>query len=111
VADLFDLPARWRHRFDLVVEVNTIHALAPELHADALKSIADLLSPHGHLLVICRAAEQPGAIEDGPPWALTQAELDEAAGAANLVPADPIAVFLDDEDPPVCRMRALFKRK
>lgn len=109
-ADLFNLPLRWNHRFDLVVEVNTIQSLTPDLHAAAMKSISPLLSAHGHLLVVCRAADEEVALEDGPPWALTQAQLMHAASDAQLEPAGPLTTFMDDEDPPVRRMRALFKR-
>jgi SAM-dependent methyltransferase len=110
VADLFDLPARWRHRFDLVVEINTIQSLLPEMHAEALGAIANLLSPRGHLLVICRGAEQPVSLEDGPPWALTEQELLEAAAIAGLSAAEAPVSFDDDESPPVRRIRAVFAR-
>ncbi len=112
-ADLFNPPAKWKHRFDLVVEINTIQALVPERQAEAVKAIAGLMSPHGHLLVICRASEEPASIDDGPPWALTCDELLSATTAAGLKPAsaaEAVTVFMDDEDPPVRRMRALFKR-
>jgi SAM-dependent methyltransferase len=109
-ADLFDPPARWKHRFDLVVEVNTIQALTPDTHGSAMSAISQLLSPHGHLLVICRGAEEPVSIEDGPPWALTESELLEAAESAGLAPVGDVQSFTDDENPPVRRMRALFKR-
>ena len=109
-ADLFNAPLRWRHRFDLVVEVNTIHALSPDLHRSAMSAIAGLMSPHGHLLVICRGVDEQAAIEDGPPWPLSERELLEAASGADLRPVDTVCKFMDDEEPPVCRMRALFKR-
>ncbi|MHC4946766.1 MAG: class I SAM-dependent methyltransferase [Planctomycetota bacterium] len=109
-ADLFDPPARWRHRFDLVVEINTLQSLAPDRHLGAMSAIADLVAPHGHLLVIARAGERPAAIEDGPPWPLTEAALVEAAGLAGLAPHGPACVFEDDEDPPVLRLRAAFRR-
>lgn len=111
VADLFQVPPRWKHRFDLVVEVNTIHALTPEMQEPALKSIADLVSPHGYLLAITRGAEAPPAPEDGPPWPLTYEQLVDYAARANLHPVEHVAVFDDEEDPPVQRMRGLFKRR
>ena len=109
-ADLFNAPPRWKHRFDLVVEINTIQSLSPDMHAPALKSISNLVSTHGHLLVICRGADDSGSIDDGPPWALSEQELLDAASAAGLVPTDSVTVFDDEETPPVRRMRALFKR-
>ena len=110
VADLFNPPLRWKHRFDLVVEINTIQSLAPEMHGSAMQAIAQLMSPHGHLLVICRGTDDTVSVDDGPPWALTKDELLEIASAAGLNPTDPLAEFDDDEDPPVRRMRGLFKR-
>lgn len=108
-ADLFNPPLKWKHRFDLVVEINTIQSLSPDRHERALKAIADLMSPHGYLLVICRCADEPVSLEDGPPWAMTREELLTIAEQAGLKPAE-VSVFMDDEDPPVQRLRGLFKR-
>jgi SAM-dependent methyltransferase len=110
-ADLFEPPARWRHRFDLVVEINTLQSLSPDMHHGALSAIVDMMSPHGRLLVICRGCDEPASPDDGPPWPLTENELLEAAALAGLQPADPVSIFMDDEDPPAQRMRALFKRQ
>ena len=109
-ADLFDPPHRWKRRFDLVVEVNTIQALAPDRRHATTAAIAELVAPRGHLLVICRGCETSAASDAGPPWPMTQAELEEATALAGLVPDGPITSFDDDEDPPVRRMRALFRR-
>ncbi len=64
-ADLFELPGRWRHRFDLVVEVNTVQALGPECRGDVLAAMAELVAPHGHLLAIGRATPPAGVADDG----------------------------------------------
>lgn len=109
VADLFDTPARWRHRFDLVVEINTIQSLDPSCHGGAMAAIAELVSAHGHLLVVCRHASSAPAA-GGPPWPMDERELEEIARGAGLTAGGPIAAFLDDEDPPVARMRAVFGR-
>ena len=109
-ADLFAMPARWRHRFDLVVEVNTIQALAPSMQMGAVKALSELVSPNGHMLVICRATDEPAHVEDGPPWALTQKQLMDWTSYVQLVPDSAVQDFMDDEDPPVRRIRALFKR-
>lgn len=109
-ADLFQAPPKWKRRFDLVVEVNTIQSLPPEMHAGALTAITELMSPHGRLLVICRASDDAVHVEDGPPWALTREELLEAATLAGLALDGQLSVFSDDEDPPVQRMRGLFRR-
>lgn len=110
VADLFDPPARWRHRFDLVVEVNTIQSLPPDLRAEAVAATADFVSPHGRLLVICRGADDPAPADAGPPWPLTPQELREVTALAGLAPEGAIGAFDDDGDPPVRRMRAVFRR-
>lgn len=110
VADLTDLPLRWRHRFDLVVEINTIQALPPDRREHTCRHITELLSPHGYLLVICRGASAPTGADSGPPWPLTEDELTTATTAAGLALQGSITVFLDNEVPPVLRMRALYKR-
>jgi SAM-dependent methyltransferase len=108
-ADLFQPPPRWRHRFDLVVEVNTLQSLHPDRRLGTMSAIADLASPHGHVLVICQGGSTPARVEDGPPWPLTEAELLEAAALAGLAPDGPISCFTDG-DPPSSRMRAMFAR-
>jgi SAM-dependent methyltransferase len=108
VADLFDAPGRWRRRFDLVVEVNTIQSLPPRKRAEAMRAIAEMLAAHGLLLVVCQAAEAPVGADEGPPWPLTRAELESAAASAGLAPADPVCSFEDAEGVPL--MRALLRR-
>lgn len=111
VADLMDLPSRWNHRFDLVVEIDTLESMVPEQRREAMQPLADMLGRHGRLLVICRAADEPADEADGPPWPLTKQELLESAEAAGLKADEPVSVFEDDEQtPPVLRMRALFSR-
>ena len=99
-----------RHRFDLVVEVNTLQALEPERRGAAMSAIAELLAPRGHLLVICRHAKDDDPVPAEPPFPLTKSDLETIAGAAGLSSEGPIAPFLDDEEPPVARMRAIFSR-
>lgn len=110
VANLFDLPSSLRGRFDLVVEVNTLQSLLPDDRAEAMKAIGSLVSRHGHVLVICRCAQQPASIDDGPPWAIMVDELTETAKLAGLSPTNPVSSFTDDETPPVERIRAVFQR-
>ncbi|NNF43554.1 MAG: class I SAM-dependent methyltransferase [Phycisphaerales bacterium] len=109
-ADLFSLPTRWHHRFDLVVEINTVQALPPTRRGDTLHAIANLLSPRGMLLVICRARQDASSLDAGPPWPLTEEELLEAAAAAGLAVEGEPCTFRDSETPPVLRTRALFRR-
>lgn len=110
VADLFNLPPRWRSRFDLVVEVNTVQSLPIERRSETMRGIAQLVSQRGHLLVICRGCEHAVSAEDGPPWALTEQELIEAAALAGLAPSEMPVSFDDDETPPVRRTRTVFVR-
>lgn len=111
VADLFDAPAKWRHRFDLVVEVNTIQALEPDRRPETMAAITELCGPHGHVLVVCRHTTDPVNLDDGPPWPLRQADLESIANDAGMESVGPISAFMDDEDPPVARMRAAFTRR
>lgn len=109
-ADLFDLPPRWRRRFDLVVEINVLHALPESLRPAAMHGAASLASPHGHVLTIGRAATSTDAARTitGPPWSLSESMLHDIADAAGLTPDGDIAIFEDDEDPPVLRYRAMW---
>lgn len=111
VADLFDLPQRWHHRFDLVIEINTLQSVAVDLRQEALQSIGQLISPHGHLLVICRGCESEVEITDGPPWPFSEPELLRTTSIAGLMLDGEISNFHDDSsDPPVRRLRGLFRR-
>ncbi len=107
-ADLFAAPGRWVHRFDLVIDINNLHYIVPGRHGDALAALSRLMAPHGHMLLVCRGADEPVDAGAASPWPVTEGELVEAAGSAGLVPADPICCFTDDED--IRRIRAVFKR-
>lgn len=111
MADLFDPPSRWVHRFELVVEIYTVQSLHPSRRSEALTALANLVARHGHMLMICRAAREPVPIESGPPWAITQDELVCTAAVAGLEPVvGALHTFADDEDPPIERTRVLFRR-
>jgi SAM-dependent methyltransferase len=76
-ADLLNLPADWKHAFDLVIECTTLQCLPPQLHQPAATAVASLCSPGGTVLVISRtptAGDPPG-----PPWLLTQDEVHQVA--------------------------------
>lgn len=81
VADLFDLPAGWRERFDLVVEIRTLQSLPVEARATAARAIAGTVAPGGRLWLFAlgRDAHERGETR---PWPVTPAELEvlEAAG-------------------------------
>jgi len=109
-ANVLEPPARWIHRFDLVVEINTVQSLPPECRPAMVDAIAKLVGMRGHLMVICRATDTPVTVDDGPPWALTESELTALAAAADLH-ADRIDRIVDGESPPKARLRALFSRQ
>jgi SAM-dependent methyltransferase len=75
VANLLDPPREWQHAFDLVVESLTLQALPDPPRRTAIARLGDLVAPAGTLIVIARARE-PGQMAQGPPWALTRAEID-----------------------------------
>jgi SAM-dependent methyltransferase len=105
-ADLLDLPAAWTRAFDLVVESNTLQALADPPRAAAIAVLGTLVAPGGTLVAVARARE-PGEPDDGPPWALTRAEIDALTGPGLAV------VRIEDrreDDPPSRRWRAELTR-
>jgi SAM-dependent methyltransferase len=75
-ADLFDLPAEWRERFDLVVEIRTLQAIPIEARAGGASAIAATVAPGGRLWVhiLGRDAHLPGGRR---PWPLVPEELAE----------------------------------
>ncbi|MGP1345111.1 MAG: class I SAM-dependent methyltransferase [Phycisphaerales bacterium] len=111
-ADLLDLPSRLRHRFDLVIEVHTLQALPP-IHREPLaRGIATLLKPHAALLAVARGRDPRIPLEQvqGPPYAFTPEELTDTLAAAGLQPIDPVHAFMDENAPPVRRLRGVFTR-
>ena len=79
-ADLLAPSDAWISAFDFVFEAYTLQAMAPSLRAQATSVVPRFVAPGGTLLVVARGAEQPPALEDGPPWPLVRAEV-EAVGA------------------------------
>lgn len=75
VADLFDLPGSMGHRFDLVVEINTLQAVEPSGRAEAAGGVASLVSARGVVLVICHGRDEDQSPGDEPPYPLSLAEL------------------------------------
>jgi SAM-dependent methyltransferase len=107
VADLLRLPADFAGAFDLVIECYTLQVLPPEARAEAAAALRRLPRPGGSLLVVARGRE-PEEPSGQMPWPLTRAEV-EAIATPDLVLAR-FEDFLDREDPPVRRLRALFRR-
>ncbi len=84
VANLLDPPPEWHRAFDLVVESLTLQALSDPPRRDGIARVGDLVAAGGTLVVIARARAD-GEVVDGPPWALTRAEID-ALGQTGLQP-------------------------
>ncbi len=74
VADLLNPPSSWLQAFDLVIESITVQSLPPDVRADAITSIRNLLAPNATLLVIADISATPAT--NGPPWPLTRADID-----------------------------------
>ncbi|PZS28927.1 MAG: SAM-dependent methyltransferase [Pseudonocardiales bacterium] len=114
-ADLLDTPAEWRHAFDLVVEIITLQALPPDLHARAAAAVRDLVASDGTLLVIGAVpdTETPNTAvpDDGTaaaPWPLTRAEIDAlASDGLHAVAIDTLPM---PDRPGESRWRAVYHR-
>ena len=76
VADLFALDQAWQGKFDLVVESRTIQALPLSVRREAIAAMAPLVASAGKLVVITRYRDTE-AEPDGPPWALSESELNQ----------------------------------
>jgi SAM-dependent methyltransferase len=76
VADLFNLDPQWQGKFDFVFECKTIQALPLIVRSQVISKIAPLIAPQGTLLVITRRRDAD-TIPEGPPWALSDAELSQ----------------------------------
>ena len=108
VGDLLDPPDRWRQAFDLVFEANTVQVLpVGPVRAAGAARLATFVAPGGRLLIVARARDEddpPGEL----PWPLAPSEL--AACGGGLVPEHHAEVADHDEDPPVRRWVASFRR-
>ena len=107
VLDLLDLPAELTGGFDLVVECYTLQVLPTEPRRRAIAALRATLAPGGMLLVVARGRES-GEPEGQMPWPLTRGEIE--AIATDDVRVLSFEDFVDDEDPPVRRFRAAFRR-
>lgn len=106
VADVLNPPAIGSQGFDFVLESYTLQVLPPDLRSVAISKISTLIAPLGQLLVIARGREEidpPGQM----PYPLTRREL---ATFENLgLSSQSFEDYLDKENPPVRRFRALYK--
>jgi SAM-dependent methyltransferase len=107
VADLLHPPPSWLRAFDLVVESLILQALPDPPRGEAIVRLAGLVALGGTLIVIARAREQEQAVE-GPPWALTRAEIDSLT-QTGLEPVK-IEDLTDPQMPWPRRWRAEFRR-
>lgn len=107
VADLLALPADLTAAFDLVIECYTLQVLPPEARAVAAAALRKTVAPGGALLVVARGRE-PEEPEGAMPWPLTRAEVEGLAADGFTLAS--FEDFVDDEEPPVRRFRALFRR-
>ena len=107
VQDQFQPSAEWRGAFDLVVESYTLQVLPPELRPRAIEAISRFVTPGGTLLVICRGRED-GEDRGRMPWPLTRKELARFDG--NGLERVEFDDYTDNEDPPVRRFRAVYRR-
>jgi len=107
VADACNLPANWFDVYDFVFEAYTLQVLPRELRMRACDQIARCLRAAGQLLLIARAREYHEP-EGNMPWPLTRADLSEfERKGLKLVRLED---FLDSEETPVRRFRALYAR-
>ena len=104
-ADLFELHPEWRVAFHLVVEVNTLQVLPPELRPAAISAMVKCVTPGGSLLVIARGREpndEPGSM----PWPLIKGDLELfVQSGLKLISFED---FFDEEEPPVRRFRVQY---
>lgn len=108
VEDLLSAPDEWHGKFNFVIESYTLQVLPPDIRSDAIRAIASFVAPGGTLLVISRgrAIDEP---KGKMPWPLTKEELAlfQIHGLKEVSFED----YMDDEEPPVRRFRAIYCRE
>ncbi|MEL6495429.1 MAG: class I SAM-dependent methyltransferase [Cyanobacteria bacterium J06623_7] len=107
VADLFSLDTHWQHKFDFVFECRTVQALPLSVRTQVIETIADLVAIQGTLLVITRHRED-NTIPSGPPWALSDLELEQFITAGLIKVKDDI--FLEGEQLQIEQHRLEYRR-
>jgi SAM-dependent methyltransferase len=105
--DLFALPADFAGAFDLVLESYTLQVLPEDLRRHATTIIASLVRRGGRLVVVARARD-PDDPAGTMPWPLTRDDLlgFTAAGLEEVSFED----YVEAEQPPVRRFRAVYRR-
>ncbi len=107
VADVHRLPAEFDGSFALVVECYTLQVLPAAARAQAVAALRRTVAPGGVLLVVARGREVTEP-EGQMPWPLTRQEIEAIAN--DELQLTSFEDFLDQEDPPVRRFRAVFRR-
>jgi SAM-dependent methyltransferase len=105
--DLFQAPESWKLAFDFVFEAYTLQVLPAALRSEAMRRIADWVSPGGTLLVVARARESHEPAGEMP-WPLTRNEMATFTEAGLVVRQ--FEDYLDAEEPPVRRFRVCYQR-
>ena len=72
--DIFDMPSEYFEHFNFVFEAQTVQSLPRKFRTKMIQAIADTVAKNGELLVISHKKQNDN---DGPPWPLTQEEIDE----------------------------------
>ncbi len=107
-ADLFAMPKIWSRAFDFVFEAYTLQVLPTELRKRAVGCVADLVAPNGQLLIVARAKDA-NSPQGTMPWPLLREEVEDFTRTGlSLISFED---FIDNDDSPVRRFRALFQRK
>jgi len=107
VADLFNYPASWNEKFDLVYECNTIQVLPGKYRVQARDTMVSLMAMGAHILVSCRS-RQKGKQEDAIPLPLDKDEIDcfKDYGLSE----ESFSAYDDTQSPPVPHFFASYKR-
>jgi len=71
--DIFDMPQKYDEHFDFVFEALTIQSLPREFREKMIAAVVKTLAPNAKLLVVAHKQQREF---DGPPWPLTQEEVD-----------------------------------
>jgi ubiquinone/menaquinone biosynthesis C-methylase UbiE len=81
--DIFDMPKKYDKHFDFVFEALTIQSLPIEFREKMINAVAKTVKKGGELLVV---AHKRSGDRVGPPWPLTQEEIDlfKTAGLKEL---------------------------
>jgi SAM-dependent methyltransferase len=105
VADLAGEP---HGTFDLVIECYTLQVLPPDARGSAVRGLRGAVAPGGTLLVVARGRKPSDPIGEMP-WPLTRQEVEAIAGDG--LRQTSFEDFMDQEEPPVRRFRAVFRRE